>query len=79
MSEEKKQNQDRLKGKQDIKNAVIQALRDGATKNNANELKPIIEQVSAINIGNHEQWEVLLRFSDKVVEFRKSGNIEDLR
>ena len=65
--------------KEETRVAVINALKELATRNNANQLRSIIEQIKALNLDVDEQWGLLDRFADKVVRFRQSKDIADLQ
>lgn len=65
--------------KEETRVAVINALKELATRNNANQLRSIIEQIKALNLDVDEQWGLLDRFADKVVRFRQSKDLADLQ
>mgnify|MGYP006921601817 CR=1 FL=1 len=80
MQEEKPiRRNEHLQTRQDLKAGVINALRAGATKDNANKVRPYMISVLAINIEIDEQWETLFEFSEKAVKFKNSGDVEDLK
>ncbi len=68
-----------IKVKEETRTAVINALREMASRDTANTIRPMVEFIRTLNLESDEQWDILNRFADKVVRFRKSGDITDLK
>lgn len=67
------------KVKEETRTAVINALREMANRETANTIRPMVDFIRSLNLSNDEQWQILNTFADKVVRFKKSGNIADLQ
>jgi len=65
--------------KEETRAGVIKALREMANRDTANTIRPMVEFIRTLNLENDEQWAILNSFADKVVKFKKSGNIADLQ